>query len=161
PLPIDFSLLIVTETLRALDYAHRRHGDDGRPLAVVHRDVSPSNVLVAFDGQIKLCDFGIARANDAHESLPLEAIEGKAGYMSPEQARGEPLDARADVFAAGVILWELLAGRRLYKARPGECVLDVARRAEVPALARSGLPEEDALSAIVERALERDRDHRY
>ena len=102
---------------RALDYAHRRTDDDGEPLGIVHRDVSPSNVLISFDGEVKLCDFGIAHANDLVREGASEALKGKAGYMSPEHARGEPLDARADVFAAGIILWELLAGRRLYKPR--------------------------------------------
>ena len=89
--------------------------------------MSPSNLLVSFEGEVKVCDFGIARANDllgaaeagspAHELG--EALKGKAGYMSPEHARGEPIDARADVFAAGIVLWELAAGRRMYKAAEG------------------------------------------
>src|SRR5688572_27582958 len=130
-LPIEFSLLLVTEALRALDYAHRFRDDAGRAACVVHRDVSPSNVLISFEGEVKLCDFGIARANDMTADVPDEAIQGKAGYMSPEHARGEAIDARADVFAAGIILWELLAGRRLYKAQSGEKLLDVARRAHI------------------------------
>ena len=81
-LPLEFALLIVGETLRALDYAHRKKGPDGQPLGVVHRDVSPSNVLVSFEGEVKLCDFGIARALRNGDAPP-EAIEGKASYMSP------------------------------------------------------------------------------
>jgi len=88
PLPIPFALLVVSEALRGLDYAHRRSDDSGAPMGIVHRDVSPSNVLISFDGEIKLCDFGIARANDMADALPDAAIRGKAGYMSPEQARG-------------------------------------------------------------------------
>ena len=161
-LPIEFSLLILMETLRGLDYAHRLRAEDGEPLQIVHRDVSPSNVLISFEGEVKLCDFGIARANDAAEQLPEEAIQGKAGYMSPEHARGEALDARADVFAAGIILWELLAGRRLYKVTEGASQLEVARRAEVPPLAvRGDIPEEDRLHAVVARALAPVRDGRY
>ena len=88
-------------------------------------------------------------------------VEGKAGYMSPEQARGEPLDPRADVFAAGIILWELVSGRKLYKARPNENLLDVAKRAVVPELPRRGMALEEELFVIVRRALARDRTSRY
>ena len=160
-LPIEFSLLVVSEALRALDYAHRFRDERGQGLCVVHRDVSPSNVLISFEGEIKLCDFGIARANDTVETLPDEAIQGKAGYMSPEHARGEAIDARADVFAAGIILWELLSGRRLYKAADGESLLEVAQRAEIPPVAVHGLHDEQALHAIVLRALAPSRDDRY
>jgi len=159
PMPIEFSLLVIGDVLRGLDYAHRAKGDNGKPLGIVHRDVSPSNVLVSFEGEVKLCDFGIARASAARGTD--EVIEGKAGYMSPEQARGEAVDARSDVFAAGIMLWELLAGRRLYKAGPGESLLDVARRAAVPPLPTRGLPEEEQLAAIVMRALSPSRDERY
>jgi serine/threonine-protein kinase len=152
PLPIEFSLLMVMETLRGLDYAHRR--------GLVHRDVSPSNVLISFEGEVKICDFGIARANVAGD-LDDEAIRGKAGYMSPEHARGEDVDARADVFAVGIILWELLSGRRFYRASSGERLIDVARRAEVQALVPRGLPKEKELFGIVGRALEVDREVRY
>ena len=160
-LPVDFSLRIVIEALKGLDYAHRARGPSGARLGLVHRDVSPSNVLLSFEGEVKLCDFGIARANPLAADLPEEAIVGKAGYMSPEHARGDALDARADVFAAGIILWELLAGRRLYKAQEGERLLDAARRAEVPTLEERGLPEEAQLHAIVARALCSSRDDRY
>jgi serine/threonine protein kinase len=142
--------------------------DEGRPLGIVHRDVSPSNLLVSFEGEVKVCDFGIAHANDmllgegtsAHELA--EALKGKAGYMSPEHAAGQPIDARSDVFAAGVVLWELAAGRRLYKAGEGrESLLEQARRAEVPELPAQGLPDPDKLRAIVSKALARARADRY
>ncbi len=160
-LPIEFSLRIVIEALKGLSFAHRAKDDEGQHLGVVHRDVSPSNVLLSFEGEVKLCDFGIARANLVACDLSEEAILGKAGYMSPEQARGDSLDARADVFAAGIILWELLAGRRLYKAAEGERLLDVARRAERPALEMRGLVDEERLHDVVERALRLDREDRY
>ena len=164
-LPIGFALRILSDTLKGLDYAHRAKDDAGRPLGVVHRDVSPSNVLISLEGEVKLCDFGIAHANDLVESKAPqvdEAIKGKAGYMSPEHARGEPIDARADVFAAGILLWELLAGRRLYRAETGRPpLLDQARRAEIPPLPDKGLPKEDELKAIVAKALAANRDERY
>jgi len=160
-LPVEFSLRIVIEALRGLSFAHRARGDAGEPLGIVHRDVSPSNVLLSFEGEVKVCDFGIARANPLAAELPEDAILGKAGYMSPEQARGDTLDARADVFAVGIILWELLAGRRLYKAGEGERLLDVARAAAIPTLPSRELPREEELYAIVARALAGEREARY
>src|SRR5271170_2420897 len=154
PLPFELGVHVVCEALKGLDYAHRRTDDDGRPLGIVHRDVSPSNLLVSFEGEVKVCDFGIARANDALASGVAaheldEAIKGKAGYMSPEHARGEPLDARSDVFAAGIILWELAAGRKLYRSgEEGGSLLDQARRAQIPPMPSQGLPDEERLRAI-------------
>ena len=161
-LPIPFALMIVTEALRGLDYAHRRSDDAGASMGIVHRDVSPSNVLISFEGEVKLCDFGIARANDLAEAVPDDAIQGKAGYMSPEQARGEAVDARSDIFAAGIILWELLSGRKLYKAQPGgPTLLQQARAAAIPALVSRDLPDEQRLHEIVMRALAPNPDLRY
>ncbi|HTB74831.1 MAG TPA: serine/threonine-protein kinase [Polyangiaceae bacterium] len=170
PLPFELGVHVVCEALKGLDYAHRRTDDEGRPLGIVHRDVSPSNLLISFEGEVKVCDFGIARANDvlgpggagsaAHELG--EALKGKAGYMSPEHARGEAIDARADVFAAGIVLWELAAGRRMYKTTEGrESLLDLARRANVPELPRNGLPGEDKLRSVIAKALTPKREERY
>ncbi|HVK71365.1 MAG TPA: serine/threonine-protein kinase [Polyangium sp.] len=159
PFPVAYSLMLVGDVLRGLDYAHRWKDEVGASLGIVHRDVSPANVLVSFDGEVKLCDFGIAQAGTV--SGVDTAFQGKAGYMSPEQARGEELTATSDVFAVGIILWELLAGRRLYKAQPGETLLQASRRAEIPELPSRGLPEEDELFGIVRRALARETDERY
>ncbi len=163
-LPVQYALLVVIEALRALDYAHRKTSDDGAPLGIVHRDVSPSNLLISFEGEVKLCDFGIAHANDAapNGAYSEDVIKGKAGYMSPEQASGHPLDGRADVFAVGIVLWELLSGRRLYKTAPElPSLLDQARAAQVPDLVSRGLPLEEKLFAIVKRALAPNRIQRY
>ncbi len=159
-LPLEYALYIVTSVLTALDYAHRRLDESGASLGVVHRDISPSNVLVSFGGEVKLCDFGIAHANDiVAKSAPDEAaIKGKAGYMSPEHARGEAVDARSDLFAVGILMWELLSGRRMYKADGSETLLAVARRADVPTLESSAADE--ALTAIVMSVLTVDREKR-
>lgn len=172
PLPAEFACHIVLETLRALDYAHRREDDEGRPLGIVHRDVTPSNVLLSLEGEVKLCDFGIARAMDLAGAARDDAssdprghdiILGKAGYMSPEQAQGRALDARADLFSAGVMLWEMLAGRRMYQPRKeaGETVLDLACRGVIPPLPTRGLPAEDELNAWLTKALASDPGDRF
>lgn len=165
-LPVEFALGIVCDVLRGLDYAHRRMNEEGEPLGLVHRDVSPSNVLVSFEGEVKLCDFGIAHANNAistdsagHEAE--EALRGKAGYMSPEHARGARIDARADVFATGILLWELLAGRRLYSTKNEGSLIEQARRADVPPLEPRELPDEARLYGIVSKALAKELDDRY
>jgi serine/threonine protein kinase len=161
-LPATHALGIVADVLEGLDYAHRRLDENENPLGIVHRDVSPSNVLISYEGEVKLCDFGIAHANDVvKEESASEALKGKAGYMSPEHARGEPLDARADVFAAGIILWELLAGRRLYKPKSEIPLVTQAQTADIPTLPDKGVPNHDALEKIVRRALAKDREERY
>ncbi|MFT3921108.1 MAG: serine/threonine-protein kinase [Myxococcales bacterium] len=162
-LPAEFALFVIREVLRALDYAHRVKDNEGRPLGLVHRDVSPSNVLISFEGEVKLCDFGIARAMSAHDEeseISVPRVVGKSAYMAPEHARGEPIDARADVFAAGILLWELAAGRRLYRGSEEE-MLNQAKQAEVPPLPERGLPEQAKLQAVLNRALARYRDDRF
>jgi len=161
PLPAPHALGIIADVLEGLDYAHRRDDESGKPLCIVHRDVSPSNVLISYEGEVKLCDFGIAAANDLVKEEATEALKGKAGYMSPEHARGESIDARADVFAAGIILWELLAGRRLYRPKSEIPLIDQARAADIPPLPDKGVPNHAVLEAIVRRALAKDRDERY
>jgi eukaryotic-like serine/threonine-protein kinase len=160
-LPVEHALGIVADVLEGLDYAHRRIDDEGAPLGIVHRDVSPSNVLVSYEGEVKLCDFGIAHANDLVQQEATEALKGKAGYMSPEHARGDAIDARADVFAAGIILWELLAGRRLYSTKSELSLIEQARRAEIPALPDKGIVNGADLERIVRRALAREPEERY
>jgi serine/threonine-protein kinase len=112
---------IMADTLAGLHYAHTRVGADGKPLGLVHRDVSPQNVIVTYEGSVKLVDFGIAKATRAIDAAQTQAglLKGKYAYMSPEQARGQPVDARADVFCVGVLLWELVTWQRLFK-RPTE-----------------------------------------
>ncbi len=166
PLPAEFGLFIVRETLRALDYAHRARDAQGRSLGLIHRDVSPTNVLVSFEGEVKLCDFGIARAitrPEAHvdENTAARArVAGKAAYMSPEMARGEEVNARADIYAAGILLWELCAGRRLIKGTPQE-MFAKAREGVSPRLLTRAFPDQDVLQAILDKALGNDPMDRY
>ena len=149
--PVPLALAIVRGLLRALDAAHRARDELGAPLLVVHRDVSPANLLLGFDGQVKLCDFGIAAAATAPDHL--DVVLGKASYMSPEQARGERVDRRADLYSVGVLLWELLSGRRMRKGSEGDRI-----RMAMTGMTRSlpsveGLPEQGRLQALVRRAL--------
>ncbi|MCR9164243.1 MAG: serine/threonine-protein kinase [Nannocystaceae bacterium] len=121
-LPRAVALTVAHEVAGALHYAHERCGSDGRPLGLVHRDVSPSNVLVSYDGDVKLVDFGIAKATAHSHATQTAAIKGKIAYMAPEQLRGEALDRRSDVFALCVVLYEMLLGKRCFSA-PGEFAL--------------------------------------
>jgi eukaryotic-like serine/threonine-protein kinase len=172
-LPAEFALFIVREVLAGLDYAHRARDQHGTPLGVVHRDVSPSNVLISFEGEVSLCDFGIARAfhrDHDHFGSPARDPEGsrvqrirtagKCAYMAPEHARGEEIDARSDLFVAGMLLWELCAGHRLYRGGE-EAQLEQALLAKVPPLSNRGLPQQARLQAILDRALAPDPATRY
>jgi serine/threonine-protein kinase len=158
-LPVASSLHIIREVLRGLDHAHRARDDERNKLRVVHRDVTPSNVLLSFDGDVRLCDFGIASATSM-PPVPEDRIEGKTGYMSPEQARGRKLDKRSDVYAVGIMMWELLAGRRM-RPKKGKPALRSARRGDVPPMALHGLPEEERLLGILHKALAKRRRERY
>lgn len=160
PLPFEFALLIVRETLAALDYAHRKRDGDGVALNIVHRDVSPSNVLISFEGEVKLCDFGIARAINSGD-VAQETIEGKASYMAPEHARGDSVDARADIFSSSVILWELVGGRRMYRATPAADLITLAREGDTPELPEKPLPDFERLRAIIRRGLSKSPAERY
>lgn len=159
--PRDVALTIVHEVAAALHYAHERAGADGRPLGLVHRDVSPSNVLVSFDGDVKLVDFGIAKATEATRVTRSGGIKGKLAYMAPEQVRGEAVDRRADVFALAVVAYELCTGRRCFSA-PGEFALinRVAEgRYEKPTAADPDFPAD--LEAIIARGLAVDPADRF
>ena len=129
PIPLPLCAHIVKEMAKGLDYAHRKTDEDGEPLAIVHRDVSPHNVLLSWDGAVKLVDFGIARARGIDEQTG--GLKGKYSYMSPEQARGEDVDRRSDIFSAGVVLFEMCCGRPLFPGR-GARALDRVRTGAFP-----------------------------
>lgn len=156
--PLDLAAFIVQQIARGLDYAHRKTDDFGDPLGIVHRDISPQNALVSWDGSVKIVDFGIARARDIKEEEG--TIKGKFAYMPPEQARGQAVDRRADVFAAGVVLFELACGRPLYKGK-GKAVLEQARAGAIPSPRQINPEIPKELEATILKALTYDRDNRF
>lgn len=164
PIPKELCLLLVAELCKALDYAHAATSADGRPLHLVHRDVSPSNVLISFEGDVKLMDFGVAIADIALASraggAPRVSLKAKIGYMSPEQVRGEAVDHRSDLFALGVILFETLTLRRLFVGRTREETLENIAEARVDArLERCGV--EAPIARIIRQATARSPVHRF
>jgi serine/threonine-protein kinase len=159
--PVGVAAHVVAELCRGLAHAHHRVDDQGRPLHIVHRDVSPQNILLSFAGEVKIADFGIAKTAARVSDPELGVIRGKWFYMSPEQAWGDPLDYRTDIFSAGIVLWELLVGDSLYQAKHVQALLDDVRRAEIPPPS-SVRPEVTAeLDAIVARATAVDPNDRF
>jgi serine/threonine-protein kinase len=159
--PIPVALAIMSNVLHGLHAAHEARSELGEALDVVHRDVSPQNVLVGTDGTARVLDFGIARARWRVEATEEGRIKGKIAYMSPEQLAGATVDRRTDIYAAAQLLWELLAGRRLFtRAEPEAMLMDkIFRRIDRPSLYREEIP--DALDAISLHGLARDPDKRF
>ncbi len=160
-LPIDQAVSIVSHVASGLDYAHRKKDLNGRDLNIVHRDVSPQNVLVSYEGEVKLVDFGIAKAAGIGQETKTGILKGKLAYMSPEQAMGRTIDRRSDVFALGIVLYELLTGRRLFKGDSDLSTLEQVRTANVEPPKRIDADIPDALEAAVMTALAREPDGRY
>jgi serine/threonine protein kinase len=158
-LPRHLAVAILVQALRGLSHAHEKLDDEGRPLKVVHCDISPGNIVVSWGGTVKIVDFGIARATIQLRAED-QTVAGKYNYMAPEQIRGEPVDARADLFALGVILYELTVGKRLFRGRPEQVMRRVLEEPIAPPSAlRPDFPPR--LEAIVMRALERDPGRRF
>jgi serine/threonine protein kinase len=160
PIPFDVALAIVIGTTSALAYAHDRRGPDG-PLGLVHRDVSPSNILVSYDGAVKLVDFGIARATSRTTKTLTGMLKGKVPYMSPEQCRGKVLDRRSDLFSLGIVLYELTTGARPFT---GPTEYDTLQQIALGTATPPSAVDPDyspALEAIVMRLLERSPALRY
>ncbi len=154
------SLRMMADCCQGLHYAHTRLDERGQPLRVVHRDISPQNILVSFDGAVKVVDFGIAKASDQVSNTKSGAIKGKFAYMAPEQAAGKPLDARSDLFALGLVLYELVTGVRPLKRDSELATLQAALECKIdPPSAVAEVPHE--LDDIVMRALAKAPDDRY
>jgi serine/threonine-protein kinase len=160
-LPVPVALLLGQRIAEGLGFAHRKTGSDGMPLGIVHRDVSPHNVMVSYEGEIKVIDFGLAKSAARSKHTQKPTIMGKLGYMSPEQVRAEAVDHRSDIFSCGVVVWELLAGRPLVAQGTVGEMMAAMSNPQVPALHELRPDVDPALDAVVRRALAPSPDERY
>jgi serine/threonine protein kinase len=159
--PVPMACYVAMKICEGLDYAHNKKDAAGRDLHLVHRDVSPQNVLLSYDGEVKVIDFGIAKAAGKAGKTQAGILKGKFGYMSPEQVRGLPLDRRSDIFAVDIVLYELLTGERLFVGESDFSTLEKVKNVEImpPSTYNRRIPEE--LEQIVLKALAKDVDDRY
>jgi serine/threonine-protein kinase len=160
-IPLDIIVFIAMEVAAGLHYAHTKGDNYGRALDLIHRDISPQNVLISYDGEIKIVDFGIAKASQRSKETESGVIKGKFFYMSPEQAWGDPIDARTDIFSMGICLYEMIAGEMLYNEEKALALLDRVRKAQIPPMRQRRPDLPPALEGIVLKALARDRSRRY
>lgn len=159
---IDQIVYIVKEVAAGLDHAHRcLDGTTGKPLNITHRDMSPQNIMVSFEGEVKIVDFGIAKAESQMEHTRAGTIKGKFGYMSPEQADGQPVDLRTDIFSLGIVLWELLANDRLFTSNSEAGTLRKIRECQIPSLRKLNPAIPPELERICNKALAKDKSLRY
>ena len=160
PLSLEYVLYVASRVCEGLDYAHHLKNLEGNPLHIIHRDISPPNIFITYDGEVKIVDFGIAKAASQNTQTVEGVIKGKVSYMSPEQAGGESLDQRSDIFATGILLYEMLTGKRMFEGEPLQ-ILPKVCEAEFEPLDQvvKDLPPE--LYDILHRALAKDPDKRY
>ncbi|MGE0551430.1 MAG: serine/threonine protein kinase [Kofleriaceae bacterium] len=159
---VAHSIYLMIECCKALHYAHSlEHPETNEPLGIVHRDISPPNILLSKNGEVKLVDFGLAKANSQIESTDPGVVKGKFSYLSPEAASGTEVDHRADVFAVGIILWELFTGRRLFYGDTDYQTVELVRQARIPSIAALNPEIESELEQVVRKALARDPEDRY
>ncbi len=160
-IPLDLSVLVISRVCSALEYAHRNKDEAGRPLKIVHRDISPQNILISFEGEVKLTDFGIAKATSKASTTDRGALRGKLLYMSPEQASGAPMDRRSDVFSLGVVFYEMITDSKPFLGASEKGILEMVRecRIEPPRARNPRVPE--TLERLVMKALEKNPEQRY
>ena len=159
---IDQAVYMIKETAAGLNHAHRcADSQSGKPLNITHRDMSPQNIMVSFEGETKVIDFGIAKSETENEATKAGTLKGKFSYMSPEQSEGYPIDPRTDVFALGIILWELLANDRLFTGSNEGAILRKVRDCQVPGIRKINPLVPQELERIVMKALAKDKNVRY
>jgi serine/threonine protein kinase len=160
-MPLAQACFVVMKACEGLDYAHNKRDAQGHEVNLVHRDVSPQNVLISYEGEVKLIDFGIAKAAGKASKTQQGILKGKFGYMSPEQVRGLPLDRRSDIFSLGIVLYELLTGERLFVGESDFSTLEKVRNVEILPPSTYNRRISDELERIVMKALAKDVDDRY
>lgn len=160
-IPLEISIHIIIEVCKALAHAHEARDEEGRPLNIVHRDVSPPNIIISKSGEVKITDFGLAKAATQLESTGPGVIKGKFSYLSPEACEGKSVDPRADIFSCGTILHELLTGRRLFMGKTDLETVEQIRKCEVPAPSLLNPDVDRELDEVVLKALAKDRKRRY
>jgi serine/threonine protein kinase len=160
-IPIKQAVYIAAEICKGLYHAHLRTTPEGKPLKIVHRDISPPNILISREGEVKIVDFGLAKASSHNISTAKGMVKGKFGYLSPEAAMGEEVDERADLFAVGIILWEMIAGKRLFDGANNRETLLAVRAAQIPPLASFNRDVDPALARIIEKSLTKSKEDRY
>ncbi len=161
PIPVPLVCRVIIEACAGLDYAHKKTDAAGKPLNIVHRDISPQNILVTFDGRVKVVDFGIAKAADQATVTRSGVLKGKYSYMSPEQAAGQKVDRRSDIFALGVVLYELLTCNRLFKRPSDMATLQAVAECDIPPPSQVNPRVPEDLDPIVMKALARSPEDRY
>lgn len=161
PFPMNVAVHLATKVCEGLFYAHELTDSEGRPLHIVHRDISPPNVLLSKRGEVKITDFGLAKAASAVEKTEPGVVKGKFSYLAPETAMGQEADAQADIFAVGIMLWEMLAGRKLFQGDSDYATVKLVQQAVVPSIRtiNSAVPEE--LERVLNIALAKDKKQRY
>ncbi len=159
---VAHAIYVMLECCKALNYAHHAENPEtGKGLEIVHRDVSPPNILVSKQGEVKLVDFGLAKANSQIASTDQGVVKGKFSYLSPEAASGLAVDRRADIFAVGILLWEMFTGRRLFYGDTDYQTVELVRQARIPSIAALNPDIPPELEAIVRKALAQDPNDRY
>ncbi|MEN9799244.1 MAG: hypothetical protein RL653_2940 [Pseudomonadota bacterium] len=161
PLPIGLACRVFADAACGLDFAHSARSSNGAPLQLIHRDVSPQNILVAFNGAVKLIDFGVAKAAGKLTHTATGAVKGKYAYMSPEQAKGEPLDGRSDLFGLATVFWETLTGERLWKRDSELNTMKAVVKEPAPPPSSVNPDVSPALDALVLKALQKKRNDRF
>ncbi len=160
-IPVDLAAFIISRICRGLSYAHQKCDKYGRSLGIVHRDVNPRNIMLAYEGDVKLTDFGIAKALDLMYNEEGEVIAGKDEYLSPEQARREVTDARADLFSCAIVLAEMLLGENIFEAKSGEATRRNILELTIPEFMEMRRDLDPRLDDILQHAFQRDRDKRF
>ncbi|HVZ73313.1 MAG TPA: serine/threonine-protein kinase [Polyangia bacterium] len=161
-IPVAHALYITMEICKGLSYAHElQNPDTGKPLGIVHRDISPPNVLISKQGEVKVVDFGLAKATSQIETTDPGVVKGKMSYLSPEAARGEEVDSAADIFAVGILLYEMLTGKRLFYGETDYQTVELVRNAKIPPIKPQNPQVEPELEDIVRKALARRKEDRF